>query len=71
MQFEHNSAHELSHQFIGNLLKYDWWTSIWLNEGFATVFGYLLVDTVYPEWNMKGFFNLRQIQRAYRTDALV
>lgn len=52
------------------MLTCDWWSSIWLNEGFATVFEYALVDTVYPDWNMKAFFNLRQVQRAYRSDAL-
>lgn len=64
------SAHQLGHQFFENLVTCKWWDHIWLNEGFATLFQYLLVENVYPVLRMKDYFNVQKVQNALRVDAL-
>ncbi|XP_058125970.1 aminopeptidase N-like [Anopheles ziemanni] len=44
-------AHELAHQWFGNLVTMRWWTDLWLNEGFATYVASLGVEHLHPEWN--------------------
>lgn len=42
-------AHELAHQWFGNLVTMDWWSELWLNEGFATWVGWNAIDHFHPE----------------------
>jgi len=64
-------AHELAHQWFGNLVTMEWWTDLWLNEGFASYIEYLAVDTLFPEWNMWSQFLLSDHGPALRLDALL
>jgi puromycin-sensitive aminopeptidase len=63
-------AHELAHQWFGNLVTMRWWTDLWLNEGFASWVEYLAVDHIFPEWEMWTQFAVDEQQRAFKLDAL-
>lgn len=63
-------AHELAHQWFGNLVTMRWWTDLWLNEGFASWIEYLAVDHIFPEWEMWTQFIAEEQQAALRLDAL-
>ena len=45
-------AHEIAHQWFGNLVTPSDWKYLWLNESFATFFGYGVVAHYYPEWGI-------------------
>jgi puromycin-sensitive aminopeptidase len=63
-------AHELAHQWFGNLVTMRWWTDLWLNEGFASWIEYLAVDKLFPEWDMWTQFIVDEQQSAMKLDAL-
>ncbi|CAA7410004.1 unnamed protein product [Spirodela intermedia] len=62
-------AHELAHQWFGNLVTMEWWTHLWLNEGFATWVSYLAADSLFPEWKIWTQF-LDETTEGLRLDAL-
>ena len=63
-------AHELAHQWFGNLVTMRWWTDLWLNEGFASWIEYMAIDHIFPEWQMWTQFAVDEQHRAFKLDAL-
>jgi aminopeptidase N/puromycin-sensitive aminopeptidase len=46
-------AHEMAHQWFGDLVTMKWWDDVWLNEGFATWMSSKPVEKFKPEWNIE------------------
>ncbi len=63
-------AHEITHQWFGNLVTPEDWKYLWLNESFATYFGYGMVDHHYPDWEIWHQFIRSQTETALTRDAL-
>ncbi|RHY37934.1 hypothetical protein DYB38_011511 [Aphanomyces astaci] len=52
----HTVCHELAHQWFGNLVTMEWWTELWLNEGFARFMEHEAMHDIFPQWNVWANF---------------
>lgn len=64
-------AHEIAHQWFGNLVTPSDWKYLWLNESFATYFGFGVVDHFYPGWGIWQQFLHGTTATALQRDALL
>ncbi|PEQ14687.1 aminopeptidase [Novosphingobium sp. PC22D] len=69
-EFARVVAHELAHQWFGNLVTPAWWDDLWLSESFANAMGYHIGDAWRPDLNLRSAALVEGF-KAMDTDALL
>lgn len=62
-------AHELAHQWFGNLVTPKWWDDLWLKEGFACYMSYKALNHVHPEFQIMDIFTVLEFKESMQHDA--
>lgn len=61
-------SHEMSHQWFGDMVTMEWWTHVWLNEGFATLMGYYGTEMIDTESNIMQKYQIDVLMNAMMVD---
>ncbi len=62
-------AHEIAHQWFGDLVTMEWWDDIWLNESFATYMSHVAIEALYPSWHVWEDFVESETGGAFSRDS--
>lgn len=63
-------AHEIVHQWFGDLVTMKWWDDLWLNESFAEFMSHKAINELYPEWKIGVQYIEHTIGTAFSADSL-
>ncbi|KAJ2952362.1 hypothetical protein O0L34_g4647 [Tuta absoluta] len=62
-------SHELAHKWFGNLITCYWWSNTWINEGYASYFGYYGAHAKFPKYELVDHFNGRYVHTTLSYDS--
>ena len=65
----HVIAHELAHQWFGNILSINKWNNLWLKESFANYFEHKIICELYPSWDTPSY-NIMALLKTLEYDSL-
>ncbi len=63
-------AHEIAHQWFGNLVTMKWWNDLWLNESFATFMSSLSINSIFPEYEEEKTYYIDETVGSMLSDSL-